>query len=99
MDPLNGLGFVAATLTTLSFVPQLTRIWRTKSAEDLSLSMFSAFSIGIALWLTYGVLRGDAPVIAANAITLGLSLTILALKIRYDRAARGGAAAAEAELS
>jgi MtN3 and saliva related transmembrane protein len=65
-------------------VPQLTKIWRTKSAEDLSYGMFSAFSLGILLWLVYGVLRSDLPVIVANAITLALSLAIVVLKIRYD---------------
>jgi MtN3 and saliva related transmembrane protein len=85
MDALTALGLTAATLTTCSFVPQLTRIWRTKSAHDLSYGMFSAFSLGILLWLVYGVLRDDLPVIVANAITLVLSVAILVLKIRYDR--------------
>ncbi|MDX2167408.1 MAG: SemiSWEET transporter [Deltaproteobacteria bacterium] len=85
MDPLNALGFLAATLTTASFIPQLTKVWRTQSAEDLSAGMFSAFSLGILLWLAYGLLRGDLPVIVANSVTLALSLAILALKLRFDR--------------
>ena len=76
MDALTALGLTAATLTTCSFVPQLTRIWRTKSAHDLSYGMFSAFSLGILLWLIYGVLRDDLPIIVANGITLVLSVTI-----------------------
>jgi MtN3 and saliva related transmembrane protein len=85
MDPLNALGFLAASLTTASFIPQLTKVWRTKSAEDLSTGMFSAFSLGILLWLAYGLLRGDLPVIVANSVTLALSVAILALKLHYDR--------------
>jgi MtN3 and saliva related transmembrane protein len=85
MEPLTALGLVAATLTTCSFVPQLTKVLRTRSAEDLSYGMFGAFSLGIVLWLAYGLLRDDLPVIVANAVTLVLSVTILLLKVRYDR--------------
>ena len=85
MTGLTALGLVAATLTTCSFVPQLTRVVRTRSAEDLSYGMFGAFSLGVLLWLVYGVLRDDLPVIVSNAVTLALSVAILVLKIRYDR--------------
>lgn len=82
------LGLTAATLTTSAFIPQVVKVWRTKHAGDLSYGMFAVYSIGIWLWLIYGLLRGDAPVIVANAITFVLSMTILLLKIRFDR--RGG---------
>lgn len=85
MDGLTALGLVAATLTTCSFVPQVQRIVRTRSADDLSYGMFGAFSLGVLLWLVYGLLREDLPVIASNAVTLALSVTILVLKIRYAR--------------
>ncbi len=85
MDATTALGLTAATLTTCSFVPQLTKVWRTKSAADLSYGMFGAFSIGILLWLAYGLLRRDVPVIVANGITLVLSVAILVLKVRYGR--------------
>ena len=85
MDPTTALGLTAATLTTCSFVPQLTKVWRSKSADDLSYGMFSAFSAGISLWLLYGVLRSDLPVIIANGVTLVLSVAILVLKMRYTR--------------
>lgn len=85
MDVLTALGLTAATLTTSSFVPQLTKVVRTKSAADLSYGMFAAFSVGIGLWLVYGLLRHDVPVIAANSVTLVLSVAILVLKSRYDR--------------
>jgi MtN3 and saliva related transmembrane protein len=85
MEPTTALGLVAATLTTSAFVPQLTKVWRSKSAHDLSYGMFTVFSLGIALWLLYGVLRADLPVILANAVTLVLSVAILLLKVRYHR--------------
>lgn len=85
MDRLTILGLVAATLTTFSFVPQLVKVVRTRSADDLSYGMFGAFSIGIVLWLIYGVLRDDLPVIVANVVTLLLSVAILVLKYTYSR--------------
>ncbi|MGB7548409.1 MAG: SemiSWEET transporter [Terracidiphilus sp.] len=84
---LDWIGSTAAVCTTLSFVPQLIRVWRRKSARDISLTMFLLFSLGLACWLVYGVGIGSGPVIAANAATLALALAILALKIRYDRKA------------
>lgn len=84
MDAITGLGLTAATLTTCSFIPQLTKVWRTKSAEDLSYGMFTVLSLGILLWLIYGLIIRDLPLIAANAVTLALNVAILALKVRYD---------------
>jgi MtN3 and saliva related transmembrane protein len=66
-------------------VPQLVKVVRTRSADDLSYGMFGAFSIGIVLWLIYGVLRDDLPVIVANVVTLLLSVAILVLKFTYSR--------------
>lgn len=81
---LEWIGSTAAFCTTFSFVPQLIRVWQRKSARDISLTMFLLFSFGVACWLVYGVGIGSGPIIAANAITLGLALAILVLKIRYD---------------
>ncbi len=78
-------GYLAAVLTTISFVPQLVRVWRLRSARDISLSMFLVFSLGVFLWLIYGISLHSAPIILANAMTLALSLTILVLKLRFDR--------------
>jgi len=87
--PINEwIGLVAAICTTVSFLPQLVRVWRRKSASDISLSMFLLFSAGVFLWLVYGIGIGSAPVIAANVVTLALALAILVLKIRYDGKAR-----------
>ena len=80
------LGTLAAICSTVSFIPQLLRVWRRKSAKDISLGMFLLFSFGVLLWLIYGTLIGSRPVIAANGATLILSVAILLLKLRYDRA-------------
>jgi MtN3 and saliva related transmembrane protein len=85
MSGLTTLGLVAATLTTFSFVPQLVKVVRTRSADDLSYGMFGAFSLGVVLWLIYGILRDDLPVIVANVVTLALSVAILVLKFVYSR--------------
>jgi MtN3 and saliva related transmembrane protein len=81
---LDLIGSTAAFSTTVSFMPQLIHVWRRKSAQDISLSMFLFFSFGLACWLVYGIGLGSLPIIAANAVTLALALGILGLKIRYD---------------
>lgn len=78
------LGFLAATLTTISFVPQVMHTWRTRCATGVSLSMVSLFALGVALWLCYGIALGALPVIIANAVTLTLALFLLAMKLRFD---------------
>jgi MtN3 and saliva related transmembrane protein len=82
---LDWIGSAAATCTTISFLPQLFRVWRRKSAQDISLVMFLLFNAGLAGWLIYGFGIGSMPIIVANIVTLALALTILALKLRYDR--------------
>ena len=79
------IGYFAAACTTLSFLPQLVRVLKLRSAREISLGMFLVFSFGTALWLTYGVFIHSWPVIVANAVTLVLALSILVLKLRYDR--------------
>lgn len=76
-------GMVAAVLTTVAFLPQVIRTWRTRSTSDISLGMFVAYVTGIALWLVYGLMIHDVPLIASNAVTLVLSGTILLLKLRH----------------
>lgn len=77
------IGYAAATLTTAAFVPQAWLTWRTRRADGVSLGMYSIFTLGIVLWLTYGVLLGSWPMIAANSVTLLLSVFILSMKIRH----------------
>jgi len=88
MDTTTVLGLSAGCLTTLAFVPQVLKTWRSKSGNDISLGMFLLFSAGVLLWLVYGILIDALPVILANAVTLLLSLAILALKLRYRHAGR-----------
>ena len=77
------VGFVAGTLTTIAFLPQVVHTVRTRSTGDLSLPMWIAFTAGVALWLAYGILLGAWPIIVPNAITVVLAMTVLALKIRH----------------
>jgi MtN3 and saliva related transmembrane protein len=81
---VEGIGFVAAFLTTAAFVPQLLRVLKLRSAREISLGTFLMFSVGVLLWLVYGVYTGSKPVIASNAATLVLSVGILILKVKYD---------------
>ena len=81
--PITLIGLVAAFCTTIAFLPQVIQTWRTRSTKDISLWMFLVFTTGIFLWLVYGVMIRDAPLIAANAITLVLSGTILYFKFRH----------------
>ncbi len=83
MEPTNLLGIVAGTLTTIAFIPQVVRIWRTRSTHDISMSMFCIFSLGVVCWLLYGIALGSWPIIVANLVTLVLSLTVLYFKLVY----------------
>ena len=83
MNWVEIIGALAGTLTTIAFIPQVIKTWRSRSAGDISLFMFLLFSTGVALWLVYGIAIGSVPVIVANAITLMLALSILVLKIRF----------------
>lgn len=83
MDLITAVGLLAGALTTLAFLPQLTKTLKSKSAKDVSLGMLMIFTCGVLLWLVYGLLIHAIPVIAANAVTLLLVSAIVALKIRY----------------
>lgn len=83
MDFINILGFAAAFLTTTAFLPQVLKVWRSRSTNDISLPMLITFIAGVTLWLVYGVLVKAAPIIIANAITLILNLLILRFKIKH----------------
>lgn len=79
------IGYLAAALTTFSFVPQALLTLRTRDVSGISLSMYSLFTVGVALWLAYGWRLGQWPIIIANLVTLGLAATILVTKIVIDR--------------
>jgi MtN3 and saliva related transmembrane protein len=80
------IGYLAASLTTASFVPQAWKTFTTKDVSGISLVMYSMFTAGVALWLLYGVLLGAWPIVLANSITLALAIAILAMKLRYGSA-------------
>ena len=79
------IGLIAGTLTTASFVPQVWKIWTTRSARDLSWGMAAVFTLGTFLWLMYGIKVDSASIMVANGITLLLSLAICAMKLRFDK--------------
>lgn len=79
----NLIGTLAATLTTVAFIPQAWMTWKSKRAEGVSLGMYSIFTTGVAMWLLYGLIIGAWPVIIANFFTLALALFILVMKLRF----------------
>src|SRR6478735_9390164 len=83
MDAIQLIGLAAGMLTTIAFLPQVIKTWKSRSAKDLSLGMFSLFCLGVAMWLAYGILVRDIPVIAANMMTLMLASTLLFFKLRF----------------
>jgi MtN3 and saliva related transmembrane protein len=82
---LDLIGYAAAVLTTVSFVPQAWLTWRTRRVDGISLGMYSVFTLGIGLWLLYGLLLRAWPLVLANSVTLLLALSILLMKLRYRR--------------
>ncbi|MDA9433399.1 SemiSWEET transporter [Bradyrhizobium sp. CCBAU 51627] len=85
MEPLaiKLIGFAAAACTTVAYAPQAIKVWKTRSTGDISLGMFLVMVLGLALWLIYGLLSGDGPLIASNAVTMLLAGGILVMKLRY----------------
>ena len=83
MDTIDILGLAAGLLTTVAFVPQVTKIWKAKSAADVSLPTFVAFTLGVALWLAYGIVKHEPPIIIWNAVTLVLAGAIVAMKVKF----------------
>ena len=77
------IGFIAAILTTVAFVPQIIRIWRARSAKDVSLGMYTLFTFGVVLWLVYGILIHSWPIILANCVTLLLAGVVLVMKVKF----------------
>jgi MtN3 and saliva related transmembrane protein len=81
------IGYAAASLTTASFIPQAWLTFKTRDVRGISLGMYSAFTLGIALWLAYGLLIEAWPVVIANVITLALASSILWMRLRFGAAA------------
>jgi MtN3 and saliva related transmembrane protein len=89
--PTPWLGYAAASCTTLSFLPQAALTLRTRNVAGISLGMYGAFTVGVALWLWYGWRLGEWPIIVANAVTLALAATILATKLWVEHGPGGAA--------
>jgi len=83
MTPVTLLGLAAAFCTTVAYLPQVVQAWRTRSTKDLSLPMLLVLTTGLLLWLIYGAIIGDVPLIAANSVTFALTGTILYFKLRH----------------
>jgi MtN3 and saliva related transmembrane protein len=84
MALVDAVGYFAASCTTLAFLPQAVKVLRDKDTRSLSLGMYVLFTVGVGLWLAYGILKDDFVITLANAITIILSLAILVTKIRHD---------------
>lgn len=83
MSTIDLMGSIAAILTTSSFIPQVWQIWRTRHTKDISLFMYAVFTLGVGMWLIYGLLLSSWPIIIANAITLCLAGAVLVMKLRF----------------
>src|SRR3954463_5612403 len=85
MQASDILGYLAGTLTTVSLLPQVWRSFRTKDVSGISLRMYFIFTTGVAIWLAYGIVLQERPMIIANSVSLLLACLVLAMKIRYGR--------------
>jgi MtN3 and saliva related transmembrane protein len=82
---MDWIGYIAATLTTAAFMPQAWLTFRTRDVSGISLLMYSVFTLGVALWLIYGILLGAWPIIISNIVTLGLAIGILWMKLTIEK--------------
>ncbi len=83
MNPIDWLGTVAGILTTIAFLPQVLKVWRSRSARDISLGMYAIFATGVACWAVYGWILAIWPVIIANVVTLILVAVVIGMKLRW----------------
>ena len=84
MDIVVIIGYIAGSLTTISFVPQVIRTWKLKETKDFSLVMLLLFAAGMLLWTVYGIWINSIPIIVANIVTFGLVLILLWMKVKYQ---------------
>lgn len=83
MSYVDVVGSLAALCTTLAFVPQVIQIWRSRSARGVSLPMYVMFTMGVILWLAYGVMLASIPIIVTNAVTLCLAISVIVMKLKF----------------
>ena len=92
MDLSDLLGYVAGALTTSALLPQAWRTFRTRDVSGISLKMYLIFTTGVAVWLAYGIVLGETPMILANSVSLVLAFAVLAMKLRYGGKGKAGKA-------
>ncbi|AKL97549.1 SemiSWEET family sugar transporter [Endomicrobium proavitum] len=85
MFSLEIIGFAAGTFSTIAFVPQVYKTWKTKSAKDVSMPMFIIFGTGTILWITYGIIFGKYSIFISNGVIFALAVIQIILKIKYDK--------------
>jgi MtN3 and saliva related transmembrane protein len=85
MEFIDILGFVAGICVTISVIPQILKVWKTKKVKDISLLTFSVLTFGVALWVLYGVLKNDLPIIVSNGISLSLNIVMVYFIIYYEK--------------
>ena len=83
MDNITIIGLIAAAFTTIALLPQLIKVWKTKSTKDISIGMFMLYCSGVLLWFVYGVFRNDLAIILANSLAFIQALIILMFKAKY----------------
>ena len=83
MNIVTAIGLLAAAFTTIALLPQIMKVWKTKSTKDISIGMFTLYSSGVFLWLVYGLFINDLPIILANSLAFIQALAILTLKAKY----------------
>jgi MtN3 and saliva related transmembrane protein len=84
MEMTQIIGLVAGTCTSLAATPQLVKAWKTKEVKDISMKMFLLFVVGVGLWLLYGILKSDIPIVITNSISLAFNGAMLVLKLKYQ---------------
>ncbi len=84
-DLISIVGLLAAFLSTISMFPQIARVWRTKSASDVSGGMFLIMVVSVSIWLTYGLLSSDLPIVASNIVVFGQAVTMLSFKRKFGK--------------
>lgn len=85
MEFIDVLGFFAGICVTVSVIPQIWKVWKTKKVKDISLLTFSILTFGVALWVVYGVLKNDLPIIVTNSISLTLNLLMVYFIVYYEK--------------
>lgn len=85
MDITQLLGFIGAALSVVTYLPQVIKLWQSKSAKDISMPMLLLLSFGVAVWLAFGIRIGDIPLMITNSLILAMSLTMIILKKIYDQ--------------